>query len=1340
MNNVTTNNRACTVVLSLALLAACGGGAAGNDAESGRPTLLSVDVGRVVDVYAYRRATASPTDAAAADRRDRLNRDLVLIERNVIVNPNVATEPLFDAAGNEVVSADYEFLPFDKAIGHEELLILWDDRATTLPQGEDKKFAVALAAAKTGLLAVPASYRGQNTLTRPIPIVPRNAAVRLTFNGPVGVDSRFFDDNPGAIQLLEFKGDPDVAAPADAFRPLPFRAFASGNTIVLDTTILGGEAGLAGTTSGLPLSSDNVTANIRLAIPTRGALSPLLYIQNDAVVELNGVDSAGRASVIRDFRSGNLADGLAGRLREPERPSILGSFGMGIAEVDLANNRVRLVKRGFTVPVRGRYPFVDGPLAAAVPPAIPTRPLGPLSAPTRRPLLRGDILTQTVQVGNETVELRSEILVNESIVTIAGASGLGLAANPPVGDSGQGELIASCWVRLQNGRPGRDAAGNPVGFVADAGPNGRDCVLKCIYHENLPFAGSTAAAVSDAAWRGIFPRIEPRPSTSTQDVQPSASVAVEFTKPMDIDQADPTTNLLVTCRPTSLETFAQQLGDPKRAKSRVVPTRLTDLSGDGTVLRLQPLLGFHHRAGAAEPYALHVRLGSSGVVDLAGGTVDVFDDPSNPVGSWSVDFSLAPSAPDNLSGWYAHLFEADDEDGTLPGSVDLFGQFRRENGRLTAAPGVRFSRSADGQNLGGVSRIARGECWDPRNPVILPGPPPLSTPATANTLVPPTWPLDQMNMPHPGLLYWQPNMFDQVVPPNVPQVYEFFQFVAQKVGRVLEPLKPQGSRMQLRYLEDDFQLSYRQPTDFCLDVEQLYWSPFNDEPVLFDIFDRVSIALSHSRRRPDEKFESALGAPPPPPPAGQLPPLVCNLVPQSMNSGLSVLFSENVLQGTQQVPVISDAVYTINPNQALRVAGTNFVPYPRFDRTYTWRDSRLVTVDNDGNVIGLAGAQQPEAVAPNDDRTANVDSPWIESVPTDTFGNVADPEFFAAGFSSYVLDRADFDGNRRRDHDPIAAPLLVDIKIFPDDAANGIAIGSNAFQVALLGPPSYGAAPWGGYYDGVPASNGAPVAIAPLFLGRPRWPVVRVQASGGVDLISGNPILIDPSNQLSAATSVVKDAGYGNAITALFPAAPGDGMLPWARADFVRKVSTVTFGFFDTLQPQRAVFVDQSGATTSENGIPDLLAIGAGLRVSDLLVQVDPPQARQPFGTSVVVEIRGAEDFARDDELYNPGFAAAGFVPSDTFNGRGNLLNPNYACEAYRYSTPNFDGGVPRVAAVGLTRYVTEDQLALIRDQATNRLPRFLNVRLTMTNNVDVSPSVSPSLRSMYLVYRVSGN
>jgi hypothetical protein len=296
-------------------------------------------------------------------------------------------------------------------------------------------------------------------------------------------------------------------------------------------------------------------------------------------------------------------------------------------------------------------------------------------------------------------------------------------------------------------------------------------------------------------------------------------------------------------------------------------------------------------------------------------------------------------------------------------------------------------------------------------------------PATGNSLVVPTNPVDQAGIPHPGRLYWQPTMFDQVAPPNVPQVYEYFNTVPQKVGRVLEPLKPQGSRMQLRYLEDDFQLSYRQPTDFGLDVEQLYWSPFNDESVLYDVFDRVTMSLSHSRSRPDENWFLNT----------QPDPAECQLRPQSMNSSLSVLFSDNVLQGTQQIPVFEDAVYTINPNLAFRVAGTNFVPYPRFDRTYTWRDSRLVTVDASGNVIGLGGAQQPDALAPNDDRTANIDSPWIESDPRDrtVAPAVADPEFFAAGNSIYVMDPADFDGNLRRDHDPIALPLLVDIKVFP---------------------------------------------------------------------------------------------------------------------------------------------------------------------------------------------------------------------------------------------------------------------------------------------------------------------
>ena len=269
----------------------------------------------------------------------------------------------------------------------------------------------------------------------------------------------------------------------------------------------------------------------------------------------------------------------------------------------------------------------------------------------------------------------------------------------------------------------------------------------------------------------------------------------------------------------------------------------------------------------------------------------------------------------------------------------------------------------------------------------------------------------------------------------------------------------------------------------------------------------------------------------------------------------------------------------------------------------------------------------------------------------------------------------------------------------------------------------------------MPVSPWGDPVILPL---RARTALARVQASGGEDLVTGNNILIDPANQLTAQGSSVKDAGLGNPARALFVAPPGDGMLNWARADFVRKISTMTFGFIDTLQPQRSQLVDFSaGSVTSSPGFPNLLAVNPALRISDLVVQLDPPQNRQPAGTSVVMEMRGADDFGNSGVLYNPTFASFGQTANDAFDARGNLLNANYACEAYRYSTSNFTGNAPRVTADGLTRYVTQDQLPLIRNAATGLLPRYLNVRLSMANNVDVTPALSPSLRSMSVVYRL---
>jgi hypothetical protein len=1305
------------LAITLAFLAACdGSSSAGVGSGGSQPALVSVEIGRLVDVYAYRRI-----DQSVSDRRLRANRELELIARDIVINSGIESQSLFDAAGNIVETANYDFLPFDKDVGHEQLLILWDDRAGP----EQQNFNESLANAQTGLSQLPASYRGQNTQTRPIPIVPRNAAIRLKFSGEIGLSPEFFVANPSLIQLLEFKGDPQVVQPVDAFRILPFRVVPQGDSVILDTTILGGEANGGITSPGLPLSADNVTANIRIAIPVRGSVLSSFYVDRDGVAELNGVDSSARESVIRDFRSGNLADGLAGRLSEPEAPNIVGAMAMGIIGINESASTVTVNKRSNFIPIRGRYPFVDGPLDSN------GMPLGPLAIPTQRALRAGDLLTQEVVVqlldgSFETVLLRAEVLENLRISSSATDPNVGLSPNPPSGDSGQGESWETAELRVATLSPGRDSDGNRVAFRLNATPEGADCTLRAVYVEEVPFAVG-ATVVSDRQWRNMFLRIEPVPGAPAVDVDPNASISIEFTKPMDLDQVDNTSNLLVTNVSSVVESFTAQMEDPKRATTRVVPTRLTDLSGDGTVLRLQPPMGFAHigsldPSAPAETYSVHVRLKEGGVTDLAGNSLEVFDDIGNPQDAWSVDFTLDLNAEPNPIGWHTYRFEAEDEDGTLPGSVDMFGQFRLENGRLFGASGVRFGRSASSNNLQTVSRINRGECWDsgdPADPVDNPFGF-IGTAATGNSTIAPVAgpplgvvPVSNAGAAHPGTLYWAPQMSDQISP--APQVYEYYQSVPQPVGRIIEPFKPQGSRMQMRYIEDDFTLSYTEPSEFGLDIEQLYWSPFNDETVLYDEFDRFTMSLGHARMRPDELWLLILD--PMDPEAA-----FCVLDCASMNSSLSTVFADNPLQGSTMTPVFEDRIYAINPNEAFRDgANFTFVPFPKFDRSYTWRDSRLVTVDESGNVIGLGGAQNPDAAVPNDDKTANIDSPWITSV--------VDPEFAQFGSGVWVQDPGDFVGSNQRDHDPIALPLLVDMKMFPDDAANGIASGNNGFQVAMLGPPSnFAGGDPGGYYDSTGSGCGG---------GYPAWPRVRVHASGGFDLITGGEIRVDPANTLSAQQSIVKDAGVGDPTTALFLAPAGDGMLNWSRADFVRKVSTATFGFFDTLQPQRAELVGQA----PEDGFPNWLGVNPLLRMTDVLVQLDPPQTRQPAGTGVYVELRASETIFNSAELYNPIFGAnANDSLPDLGNndpGRGNLLNANYACEAYRYASPNV-ASAPRVVATGLTAYVTEDEVTDISDPATGLYPRFLNPRLVMTNNVDVSPALSPSLRSMSIVYRLA--
>ena len=260
---------------AVALFASCsGGGPSGvpSVAGGGGAQLLQIQYGRLVDVYAYRRV-----DLSKADRRDTLNRAPVKIATNLVVDSTIQTQALFDAVGGENVGANYRYLPFDVSVGHEELLILWDDRVA----GEKERFDTALDRAQRSLVDVPAAYRGQLS---PVPVVPRNAAMKLTFSSVLAVTEGFFRANPSALQLLEFRGDPNALPVTQAFNPLPVRIIPDGKSLIVDPSLIGSESRVV-TTAGMPPSRTSTTANIRLAIPTRGQISPLFNISADPGVD-----------------------------------------------------------------------------------------------------------------------------------------------------------------------------------------------------------------------------------------------------------------------------------------------------------------------------------------------------------------------------------------------------------------------------------------------------------------------------------------------------------------------------------------------------------------------------------------------------------------------------------------------------------------------------------------------------------------------------------------------------------------------------------------------------------------------------------------------------------------------------------------------------------------------------------------------------------------------------------------------------------------------------------------------------------------------------------------------
>ena len=57
-----------------------------------------------------------------------------------------------------------------------------------------------------------------------------------------------------------------------------------------------------------------------------------------------------------------------------------------------------------------------------------------------------------------------------------------------------------------------------------------------------------------------------------------------------------------------------------------------------------------------------------------------------------------------------------------------------------------------------------------------------------------------------------------------------------------------------------------------------------------------------------------------------------------------------------------------------------------------------------------------------------------------------------------------------------------------------------------------------------------------------------------------------------------------------------------------------------------------------------------------------------------------------------------------------------------------------------MTPYVQMDALDQIRDPLTGNLPRYMNFRIVLENNIQSNPAGVPALKSFGLVYRVRPN
>ncbi|MCA8951463.1 MAG: hypothetical protein KDE27_18290 [Planctomycetes bacterium] len=1264
-------------------MAACGHGQRlGDGRTTVHPELIRVEYGRLADVYGLRRSAEGTT--------------IELVARDVLIGPDIVDERDTGSAKSDG-QVVYDFFGSDPDTLQPRLLI---------PRDVDSaEFESAFAGLDDNVREVAPMVAGSNKPELPFSVVPRNAAIRLSFTAPLGVDDSFFvtrDErgrvthlrNTEAVQLLRITGDPEQGNTA----PLPVRVLVDNNRITLDPVLLGSE-GLQyqarNRASGMPESPDRVGANIRIALALEGPLAiPGLRPANGPV----GSNNSRRQAIVRDFRSGNRedesADLASGFVRDPLPLRIVGEITMYLERVD----RVNSFTHEITV-------FKDG---------------------AAHEIDRGDVF---------------RLLVDSSGVPFATTD----VTVDPIDDRGAaGTEHVRVRVRNVPGLERIDPRGLP-GYPAEIGARERWLV------QNAPKAICVAEfeAGDGGQTYGDDPRLflsftpEPLPNldgtpvAANEYVSPFAGALVRFTKPVAIesvkwaetfffamrDLTDPEAMAeFVATRPNNLGGRGMDPAAFHEAKYRtpfLIGARVYDEDSSSTELRLQPSAGFYldermrNDAGGVDyRYFLHLIAqtdGGKGITDLSGNAVDLQGADSRFNGSVVVPFTVdtrknggTPFFEDNLAVSVVRTFAHRDEDPRpsyfLPEEVpapgetglasaypleDLFGGFVLVDGRLRARPTSRTRAVADNLNQAPVASQASVLRWCPLR----------------------AWDINY-------------NAGNEELVPTSSAGTTFGQGIQN-------PMNPQGSRLQTVWREIDLSLSRTDPFEFNLDVEQMWWAPFTGTVLTFDEFDRMSLYLGHSEFRPIP-CNSNLQALPLLPDSGLRPEFDKNYVwnPAPIGAGAQIESQPS------PHPAYVDQGLTIDASTVVyEVNGVNrYLPLPRFQKPYfVFRDETVV--EQGGDTGGRA----------RDNGTGNAEpSPYILSPFNNGLGRrwIADTNLGASGIwrndgfwndlPNFQLDAVTADNFTGGLVGAIALPLLADFRTYCDSAelphGNGyVALGTNGWQVALTVQSS--PKPNFRVFSGGRGGE-SPICVGP---GGTEWNV----AAGGYTLGGVNT-------------------------------PEGDNSLYWIMMDLLKRQTVVTNGFVDLANPHR-VPKDFEDSRLGPFWFAGGASEQAGEMVPTFAFEFDPPLSEQPGGTSVVAQFRGAsavdpEPWYWDAWMRNPAStlytASAGARPGYTTamraasrpDARCFPLDPLIAGDAHirKWDRRNGRNWWSHLYNTTVTGYV-EDPNRLVDPAYTEQFDdgrfrpedmRYVNWRFVMSNNIDVEPSLAPSIDTFALTWR----